>query len=141
HGRLVHWRTPDGQDLVSDAYVREDLFPNPDCVWRFGPVNDPPHPPYDARNPTFRAIAALAHLRRAHPALHAGPRRQLRDAGDGFHAVEVGAGAEALLVAVNLTDRPQTLVLDRPAGPALYRAGDAEAGETLRLGPYAAGLG
>jgi len=139
-GRLRQWTTPDGQDLISDAYVREDMFPNPDCVWRFGPVNAPTHPPYDRTNPTWRTIAELSRLRRALPALSAGPRRALRHPDDGRYFWEVGQGGNALLLAVNLTDAPIDLALDRPVGTQLFQTGRASTGAEVRLGPYAAGL-
>lgn len=46
-----------------DFYVREDMFENPDCRWKFGPVNRPAFAPYATDHITFQLIAKLADLR------------------------------------------------------------------------------
>lgn len=134
-GRLVTWTTPDGQTLVSDAHVREDMFRNPDCVWRFGPVNRPKHPPYDATNPTWRLIARLARLRRARPALWRGEIARLRDGDDGVFCWIADDGRERATVAVNLTGEDQAL--DAPNAAPVFRIGAATEN---RLGPYGAAM-
>ncbi|MEM7532659.1 MAG: alpha-amylase family glycosyl hydrolase [Chloroflexota bacterium] len=46
-----------------DHYVREDMFPNPDCTWKFGPINRPHFPPYSTEQATFQWIHHLATIR------------------------------------------------------------------------------
>ena len=134
-GRLFDWTTPDGRVLVSDAYVREDVFPNPDCVWRGGSVNQPRYPPYDRTNEIFRTMSEMSRLRRALPGLHAGDRFPLRSAGDGVHVHFMGTGAERVMVSINLTAEPVALSL--PVSVPLFLLGEVR---DDGLGAYAAGL-
>ncbi|WP_246423146.1 alpha-amylase family glycosyl hydrolase [Roseospira visakhapatnamensis] len=73
-GECGTWIDADGDAHPHDAYVREDMFPNPDCAWVHGPLNTPAFPPYDTDTPTFRTIAHLAAARRRTPAVYAGNR-------------------------------------------------------------------
>jgi len=73
-GECGTWVDDDGVAHAHDAYVREDMFSNPDCTWVHGPLNAPSFPPYDTATPSFRTIAQLAEARRATPAVYAGNR-------------------------------------------------------------------
>ncbi len=95
---------PEGA-LGHDHYVREDMFANPGCAWLYGPINRPMHAPYDRSNPSFRTIAALAALRRALPAVHAGDRVGLVAGADGLlvWAMWAAATGDLAVIAVNLS--------------------------------------
>lgn len=105
-GRLVTWTAADGREIVDDAYVREDMFQNAACVWRFGPLNAPRHPAYDQTNPTYQAVREMAALRRREPALNAGDRRPLYDGRSGLQVFAMTVDDQALVVAVNLGRTP-----------------------------------
>lgn len=135
-GRLLEWTTPEGRALVSDAYVRENLFENPACVWRAGAVNRPRHPAYDRSNPTWRTIARLSELRRTLPGLSAGDRSPLRDASDGRHLHRMGDAGDRLLVAINLTPEPWQDASLPSSGP-LWSCGEVGAGA---IGAWGAAL-
>lgn len=46
-----------------DCYVREDMFDNPSCTWKFGVINRKTFQPYNRNHPTFLLIQKLAHIR------------------------------------------------------------------------------
>ncbi len=118
-GALGMHKTDDGQWVGHDAHVREDMFPNPDCQWIFGPINTPLHQPFDRTNPTFTAIRELARLRAERPAIRSGDRYTV--IGDDPAVLawimwsKEGAG-DLVLVAANLSpDGPQCHSIDLAA--------------------------
>gem|GEM_PF-756981 len=104
-GECGSWTDADGTVRQHDAYVREDMFPNPECVWVHGPLNAPSFPPYHTDTPAFGAIARLAFARRMTPALYGGNRYPAlpgeRDVLAWFMVPE-DAAAETVLVVVDL---------------------------------------
>lgn len=57
-----------------DYHVREDMFHNPACVWKFGPINQPVFKPYNQDHDTFKIIRLLANIRNKNPLLQTGDR-------------------------------------------------------------------
>jgi len=53
-----------GQWIGHDCHVREDMFDNPACVWKFGPINRKVFQPYSQEHSTFKLIQQLARVRR-----------------------------------------------------------------------------
>lgn len=139
-GECGSWTDGDGVAHPHDAYVREDMFPNPDCTWVHGPLNRPTFPPYDTDTPTFRAIAHLASARRQTPAIYAGNRHPvLSDEPDilAWVMVPEDDAAEAMLVLVDVLGNgpwagapvdPVALVRDLPQPHARRMAVGAMAG-------------
>lgn len=148
-GAIGWYQDAEGRWHGHDVHVREDMALTKDqpCQWRFGPVNQPRHPPYDTANPTFRTIADLTRLRAETPALHQGDRHAVID-DDPWLIVWLMADldtADLVLVAINLWDgavvrrlpladmaptlptalRPPAYA--QPAGNLLYAVGDANA--------------
>lgn len=110
-GELGFYQADDGRELPHDVYVREDMFENPDCTWKFGPLNSKLHPPFDTTNPTFEIIRTLAGLRRTSPALNAGDRYAILDDDSGVFAyfMHCPETSDTVLVAVNFEPDGATL--------------------------------
>lgn len=53
-----------GQWMTHDYYVREDMFDNPGCLWKFGLINRKVFHPYSQEHSTFKLIQQLAQVRR-----------------------------------------------------------------------------
>lgn len=122
-GALGRHVLDDGQDVGHDAYVREDMYPNPGCAWMFGPINTPLHAPYDRSNPTFAAIRELSRLRADLPAVNAGDRHSLIGGDPAVIAWMMWCGegdGDLVVVAVNLSPdgplRHRIACADLPAG-------------------------
>ena len=100
----THQDVETGRWIGHDCYVREDLFANPECCWKFGPINQPVYPPYCQDQPTFRLIRDLAALRRTSLAFTRGARSMLmtRDRGLRMVLVNDEHGSTPFLVLMNL---------------------------------------
>ncbi|MEX2963961.1 alpha-amylase family glycosyl hydrolase [Microbulbifer sp. TYP-18] len=58
-----YWDPVSNSVVAHDCYVREDMFPNPECIWLFGELNHPSYSPYSEETPSYRLIAWLAQAR------------------------------------------------------------------------------
>lgn len=59
----TYWNPGTGATVGHDCYVREDMFPNEDCLWLMGELNNPKFEPYCDTTPTYRLVGWLALLR------------------------------------------------------------------------------
>nr|VFK19816.1 MAG: Glycosidase [Candidatus Kentron sp. LPFa] len=100
----VHQDPKTGAWIGHDCHVREDLFSNPECRWKFGPINQPIYPPYCREQPTYRLVQSLAALRRNNPAFACGSRSMLSTRNHGLCAVLVNNeyGQPPFLVLLNI---------------------------------------
>ncbi|MBI1294264.1 alpha-amylase [bacterium] len=104
----LHFCEQTGQWIGHDHYVREDMFANPACTWKFGPINRPQFPPYSTAHPTFQWIGQLATLRAQHQILQTGTRTILRATRPSLRTLLIHAsnGAQPLLVLLNEDHEP-----------------------------------
>jgi glycosidase len=100
----IHQREDTGEWIGHDCHVREDLFDNPACVWKFGPINHKVFQPYNQEHTTFKLIEQLAGLRRQNPLLSHCQRTVLHSCTQGLRCVLLhdDQGSVPLLVAMNL---------------------------------------
>ncbi|NET73160.1 MAG: hypothetical protein F6K62_20175 [Sphaerospermopsis sp. SIO1G2] len=91
-----------------DCYVREDLFDNPVCTWKFGLINRKIFQPYDQNNPTFLLINQLAKIRFQHPLIANGRRTLLLSEDDGIWCLLIHDETEQnqILAIMNLGSIP-----------------------------------
>ncbi|NET02565.1 MAG: alpha-amylase [Sphaerospermopsis sp. SIO1G1] len=91
-----------------DCYVREDLFDNPVCTWKFGLINRKIFQPYDQNNPTFLLINQLAKIRFQHPLIANGRRTLLLSEDDGIWCLLIHDETEQnqILAIMNLGNIP-----------------------------------
>lgn len=109
HGALgLHFCEQTGKWIGHDHYVREDMFANPACTWKFGPINRPQFPAYNTEHATFLWIHQLAALRAHHKTLQTGMRVILRTSTNGLRALLIHAAdaPRPLLVLMNEQDKP-----------------------------------
>ena len=109
HGALgLHFCEQTGKWIGHDHYVREDLFANPACTWKFGPINRPQFPPYSTAHATFQWIRQLAMVRAQQQPLQTGTRVILRTNIQGLRALLIQAADERqpLLVLMNEGEAP-----------------------------------
>ena len=83
-----------------DYYVREDMFENPACTWKFGPVNRPAFAPYSTGHATFQLIARLAALRTRHGKLFS----------EGTRMPLGGSGGNLRHILIHIPNDPQPLL-------------------------------
>jgi glycosidase len=91
-----------------DYYVREDMFDNPACTWKFGPVNRPAFAPYSTEHATFQLIARLAALRAKHGKLFSeGTRMPLGGNGGNLRhlLIHIPNDPKPLLAVLNLGEQ------------------------------------
>jgi glycosidase len=100
------WHEEEGQEdpIGHDCYVREDMFENPACTWKFGQINRKNFQPYDKNHPTFLLIQKLAQIRWQHKSIHNGTRTLLCSHVHGIWSILIhdAADEQPLLVAMNL---------------------------------------
>ena len=91
-----------------DCYVREDMFDNPACVWKFGSINRKTFAAYSIHHPTFLLIRQLAEIRRQNKLIQSGTRTLLCSHDNGMFCVIIHGAADKqpLLIAMNLGAKP-----------------------------------
>jgi glycosidase len=99
------WHEDENQpdSMGHDCYVREDMFDNPACTWKFGPINRKTFQPYNKNHPTFILIHKLAEIRWQYKLIKNG-RRTLLYENHKIRCVLIHDPAEkySLLVAMNM---------------------------------------
>jgi len=100
----IHQREDTGEWIGHDCHVREDMFHNPACIWKFGPINRKVFQPYNQDHETFHLIQKLAAIRRQYPLVVGGDRTVLVHQASGFRCVMLhdAIGTPPLLIAMNL---------------------------------------
>lgn len=74
-GALGTYQKDDTEEIIGhDCYVREDMFDNPACTWKFGRINRKTFKPYSINHATFLLIRQLAEIRTQNPLIHSGKR-------------------------------------------------------------------
>lgn len=97
----MHQDEETGEWIGHDCHVREDMFHNPACVWKFGKINSPAFEPYSQDHATFKLIRQLAGMRSEIPILHKGQRTVLSSQIHGLRSVMIhDTQGSALLVAI-----------------------------------------
>ena len=98
-----------------DQLAREDMFPSKTAVYNAIPLigtdRTTADDSFDTAHPLYRAIAGLAGLRSAHPALRKGRQKVVHyEQEAGLFAVtrRDAASGEELLIAFNTSDRPRS---------------------------------
>lgn len=56
----TYWNPATGATIGHDCYVREDMFPNQDCLWLMGELNNPKFEPYCDSTPSYKVVSWLA---------------------------------------------------------------------------------
>jgi len=104
------WHEEEGktESIGHDCYVREDMFDNPACTWKFGQINRKTFQQYNKTHPTFLIIQKLAEIRWHNKSFQNGTRSLLCSENNGIWCVIIhGAGdKQPLLVAMNVGDKP-----------------------------------
>lgn len=100
-----HQRDDTGEWIGHDCHVREDLFDNPECVWKFGKINHKTHPAYSQEHQTFKWIKQLAALRQHFPVISTGHRTVLLSRDHGLRCVLIhdDKGSAPLFIAMNMS--------------------------------------
>ncbi|MGK7890564.1 MAG: alpha-amylase family glycosyl hydrolase [Leptolyngbyaceae cyanobacterium] len=100
----IHQREDTGEWIGHDCHVREDMFHNPACRWKFGPINRKVFQPYNQDHETFQLIQTLATIRQQQPLVVEGDRTVLFNQELGFRCVILhdAQGTSPLLVVMNL---------------------------------------
>ncbi|WP_254445272.1 alpha-amylase family glycosyl hydrolase [Anabaena sp. UHCC 0204] len=103
-----HQKEDTGEWIGHDCYVREDMFDNPACVWRFGPINRKSFEPYNQDNSTFKLIQQLAEIRLENKLINQGIRTLLSSRNSGLSCVLLHEqnSEKPLFVAMNLGGTP-----------------------------------
>jgi len=83
----MHYDQDRREWIGHDFHVREDMFDNPACVWKFGPINRKTFPPYSQDHKTFKLIQQLAIIRRQSPVFTEGERTVLVSQDNGLRCV------------------------------------------------------
>ena len=93
-----------GNWLGHDCYVREDMFENPACIWRFGLINRKTFQPYSQNHLTFLLISQLAKIRRENKLIESGTRTLLCSYDNGMWCVLIHGTdkQQPLLILMNL---------------------------------------
>ncbi|MBD2484356.1 alpha-amylase family glycosyl hydrolase [Planktothrix sp. FACHB-1365] len=104
------WHEEEGQEesIGHDCYVREDMFDNPACDWKFGVINRKIFHPYSRNHPTFLLIRQLAKIRFQHRLFQSGTRTLLHSKNNGLWCVLIHgiANEHPLFIAFNLGPNP-----------------------------------
>ncbi|MEC4813763.1 MAG: alpha-amylase family glycosyl hydrolase [Scytonema sp. PMC 1069.18] len=100
----MHQDEDTGEWLGHDYYVREDMFDNPGCVWKFGPINQKSFEPYSTDHATFLLVRQLAEIRFQNRLLQSGTRTLLCSRKNGLWCVLIHDPTidQPLLVAMNV---------------------------------------
>ncbi|MBE9069958.1 alpha-amylase, partial [Leptolyngbya cf. ectocarpi LEGE 11479] len=100
----MHQREDTGEWIGHDCHVREDMFDNPACVWKFGPINRKVFQPYNQEHETFQLIHTLADMRRQMVNIQTCDRTILIAKDHGLRCVLLhdAQGTPPLLVVMNL---------------------------------------
>ncbi|NEQ98520.1 MAG: alpha-amylase [Cyanothece sp. SIO2G6] len=100
----IHQREDTGEWIGHDCHVREDMFDNPACTWKFGPINRKVFQPYNQDHETFSLIRELAAIRQHQSLVVEGDRTVLLQRESGFRCVLLHDAKETppLLVVMNL---------------------------------------
>jgi len=83
----IHQREDTGEWIGHDCHVREDMFDNPGCIWKFGPINHKLFQPYNRDHATFKTIQKLAALRRQNPLIERCTRTVLTSHSHGLRCI------------------------------------------------------
>ncbi|MEO1374467.1 MAG: alpha-amylase family glycosyl hydrolase [Cyanobacteria bacterium J06635_10] len=70
----THQKDDTGELIGHDCYVREDMFDNPACVWKYGPINRKKFKAFSTNHSTFLVISHLAQIRTENPLIQSGKR-------------------------------------------------------------------
>ncbi len=100
----MHQREDTGEWIGHDCHVREDMFDNPSCVWKFGPINRKVFQPYNQEHETFQLIQSLADVRRRMANIQSCDRTILISKDHGLRCVLLhdAQGTPPCLVVMNL---------------------------------------
>ncbi|NER45915.1 MAG: alpha-amylase [Symploca sp. SIO1A3] len=100
----MHQREDTGEWIGHDCHVREDMFHNPACVWKFGPINQKVFEPYNQNHETFKIISQLARIRAQTFLLQIGNRTVFSSEEHGLRSVIIhdAQGSPPLIAIMNL---------------------------------------
>ncbi|MDJ0732660.1 MAG: alpha-amylase family glycosyl hydrolase [Nostocaceae cyanobacterium] len=103
-GALGMYERHEGEWIGHDCYVREDMFDNPACVWKFGPINHKSFEPYSTKHATFSLIRQLSEIRLQNPLIQTGTRTLLCSRNNGLWCAIIHSqtGEQPLFIAMNL---------------------------------------
>ncbi len=104
-GALGMHQSQDTEDWIGhDCYVREDMFDNPACVWKFGPINRKAFEPFNQNNSTFLIIRQLAEIRLQNKLIQSGTRTLLCSRNNGLWCLLIHGKTDnqPLFIAMNL---------------------------------------
>jgi len=74
-GALGTYEKEDTGELIGhDCYVREDMFDNPACIWKYGRINRKIFKQFNTNHSTFLLIRQLAQIRTQNPLIQSGKR-------------------------------------------------------------------
>jgi glycosidase len=125
---IVYYGTEQSFDGGGDPFNREDMW---DGQWDFGPSEGDN---FDLASPLLRYIRSLIDARKRHEALHSGAFAEIyaEAAGPGLYVFSRQTAGDTVLVAVNNSNLPQTLVVGGPwpAGTPFGNALDPGFAET-----------
>ena len=93
-----------GEVIGHDCYVREDMFDNPACVWKYGPINRKIFKSFSTNHSTFLLIQQLAQIRTQNPLINSGKRTFLCSRNHNLWCmlIHTTPDVEPIFVAMNL---------------------------------------
>lgn len=97
-----------GEFIGHDCYVREDMFDNPACAWKYGPINRKTFKSFSTNHSTFLLIRQLAEIRTQNPLIHSGKRTFLSSRNNHLWCMLIHStqNEEPIFVAMNLGCSP-----------------------------------
>ena len=100
----MHRHQDTGEWIGHDCHVREDMFDNPGCVWKFGPINQKVFEPYNQNHETFKIIRQLSLVQSQSSILQTGDRTVLSSEEHGLRSVIIHdtQGSPPLVAIMNL---------------------------------------